>query len=142
MQSQRSPNPFGLDRFRGVINGFVAGLIVGALLGWFFHGLVGLVVRFGLVLILLVPLAIVVWYFFLRRTGGGSAQPGRGPGGMQVFTWSSEQVARRPAASRRDAQSPDAEPDRPPTRTARGSDVIDIEFEELKRQVSDEERRS
>lgn len=140
MQFQQSPNPLGLDRFRGVINGFVAGLIVGAFLGWFFHGFVGLLIRFGFVLILLVPLAIVVWYFFLRRPSPGPSQDGRGPGGMQVFTWNSEQIRQRPNASRREPQAPEPEPKQPP-RAPRNSDVIDIEFEELKRQVNDEERR-
>lgn len=140
MQFQQSPNPLGLDRFRGVINGFVAGLVVGAFLGWFFHGFVGLLIRFGFVLILLIPIAIVVWYFFLRRPGAGPGNPTRGPGGMQMYTWSSERVRQRPAASRHDAAPSERGSERP-NRSARDNDVIDIEFEELRRQLNDEERR-
>ena len=50
----------------GLPGGFIAGLIVGLLLGWFFHGVVGLVVRLGFALLLLIPIAIVIWYFFIR----------------------------------------------------------------------------
>ncbi len=139
MQFQQPSNPFGLDRYRGVVKGFLAGIVVGAFIGWFFHGLVGLLIRFGFALILLIPLAVVVWYFFLRQPA--TPRPGSGPGGMQVFTWSSEQGSRRRTVD--PAQQQPAEPS--PSRTerpGRDSDVIDIEFEELKRQVSDEERRS
>lgn len=137
MQNQQPSNPFGLDRFRGVINGFVAGIIVGAILGWFFHGFVSLVIRFGLVVILLIPIAIMVWFFFLRRPAPPSTS--QGSGGMQVFTWSSTDFNRRNPPAR---QAPPADP--APDRSARGapdSEIIDIEFEELKRQVRDEEPR-
>jgi hypothetical protein len=139
MQFQQPSNPFGLDRYRGVAKGFLAGVVVGAFIGWFFHGLVGMLIRFGFVLVLLIPLALVVWYFFLRQPA--APRQGGGPGGMQVFTWSSGQGSRgrTPGPARqRPNETPPAEPERP----ARDSDVIDIEFEELKRQVNDEERRS
>ena len=141
MRSQQSPNPLGLDRFRGVINGFLAGLIVGMFVGWFFHGFVGLVVRLGFVLVLLIPIAIVVWYFFLRRKGGGPAQRRNSPGGMQVYTWSSDQPGQRYTADPRQPRRPDPEREAPASRQSE-DEIIDLEFEELKRKVDDEGRRS
>jgi F0F1-type ATP synthase assembly protein I len=51
------------DRFQFGSYGFIAGLVVGLLLGWLFHGFVGFVVRFGLVVLLLTPLVVIflIW---------------------------------------------------------------------------------
>ncbi|MDP9472548.1 MAG: hypothetical protein M3Q71_18105 [Chloroflexota bacterium] len=48
---------------------FVAGLLIGIFLGWFFHGVVSFVWRFFFVLLLLVPLVVVAigWYRISRR---------------------------------------------------------------------------
>jgi hypothetical protein len=135
MQQPKPPNLLGFTPFRGIMNGFIAGLIVGMLIGWFFHGLVGLVVRLGFVLLLLIPLAIVVWYFVLRRPPSSDTGSG-GEGGMQVFTWSSGQGARRTTIDPRQPAPPEPQPRQRPD-----EGVIDIEFEELKREVDDEERR-
>lgn len=48
---------------------FVAGLLIGIFLGWFFHGVVSFVWRFFFVLLLLVPILVVAigWYRISRR---------------------------------------------------------------------------
>lgn len=124
----RSPQPSRPFR-PGLPAGFVAGLIIGLLIGWFFHGVVGLVVRLGFVLILLIPLAIVLWFFFVRSRTGSASEDGSS-GRMQVFTWRSGQGV--------GTDSIGAPP--PPTRrdSPRDADAIDVEFEELKRRVDDE----
>ncbi|MDQ4043908.1 MAG: hypothetical protein M3173_00455 [Chloroflexota bacterium] len=133
---QRPPTSFISQQLRGVINGFLAGLIVGVLIGWFFHGFVGLLVRFGFVLILLIPLAVVVWYFFLR--GSGRPPAGERGDGMQVFTWRSGEGPRRFTAESAQAP-PDGEPERRNRRTQSDEEIIDSEFWELKRRVDRDE---
>src|SRR5687768_2297523 len=56
--------------------GFIAGLILGALLGWFFHGLISLVIRFFFVLVLLVPfvLALYAWWRLRREVDRARAR--------------------------------------------------------------------
>jgi hypothetical protein len=53
--------------------GFVAGLIVGALAGWFFHGVISLIVRFFFVIILLIPfvVALIAWWRLRRQVNQG-----------------------------------------------------------------------
>lgn len=116
----------------GLPGGFIAGLIVGLLLGWFFHGVVGLVVRLGFALLLLIPLAIVIWYFFIRGRMRASDEE-NGQGRVQVFTWRNGQGIGRDS---RDTSTPPSPPTRP--ERASGPDPIDVEFEELKREVEDE----
>ncbi len=60
------PMTFVRERFRWGSYGFVGGVLVGAFLGWFFHGLISTVIRFGFVALLLIPLVIVflVWRRF------------------------------------------------------------------------------
>lgn len=47
--------------------GFIAGLAVGLLAGWFFHGVISLVVRFFFVIVLLVPFVIAVFAWWRLR---------------------------------------------------------------------------
>jgi hypothetical protein len=129
MRAPQPPKPFSI----GLPAGFIAGLIVGLLLGWFFHGVVGLFVRLGFALLLLIPLIIIVWFFFLRNRIRSAAPDDND--GMQVYTWSSGRGRRRETIDPR-RQAP-SEPESPPARP-RDENVIDIEFEELKRQVDDE----
>lgn len=113
----------------GLPGGFIAGLIVGVLIGWIFNGVVGLVVRLGFALLLLIPLAIVIWYFFIRGRMGSPGDEERS-GRVQVFTWRNGQGIGRESSG----------PPTPPRRRERasGADPIDVEFEELKREVEDE----
>ena len=133
MQFQRPPTAPLTNQFRGMRNGFLAGLIIGMLIGWFFHGFVGLVVRFGFVLLLLIPLAFVVWFFFLRNRAAGGQQPGAG--GMQVYTWRSGEGGQRYTGDPREDSAPGKA-----SRQARNEDeIIDLEFEELKRKSDRDE---
>ncbi|MGC4105606.1 MAG: hypothetical protein QM753_04515 [Thermomicrobiales bacterium] len=52
------------DRTRFARFGFLAGIVVGILIGWFFHGVVSLIMRVGFVIALLIPLAIVLWLWW------------------------------------------------------------------------------
>jgi Flp pilus assembly protein TadB len=51
------------DRFQWGSYGVVVGLLLGLILGWLFHGVVGTIVRFGFVALVLIPfiVAFVVW---------------------------------------------------------------------------------
>jgi predicted lipid-binding transport protein (Tim44 family) len=51
------------QRFRWGGFGFIGGLVIGLLLGWFFHGVISTILQFGLVILLLLPFiaAFVVW---------------------------------------------------------------------------------
>lgn len=52
------------DRLRGAQFGFVAGLLIGLIFGWFFHGVISLAIRFGLLMLLLLPLIVIGWFWF------------------------------------------------------------------------------
>jgi F0F1-type ATP synthase assembly protein I len=56
-----------IDRLRLIGYGGIGGLIVGAFLGWMFHAWVGFIVRLGLLIVLLVPLVLAI-YFWRRVT--------------------------------------------------------------------------
>lgn len=61
------------ERFRWAGCGVLAGLLLGVLLGWMFHGFVGAIVRIGIVLLFLAPLiAAVLFFLSTRRRSGGS----------------------------------------------------------------------
>lgn len=76
------------ERIRWARHGFLAGLILGLLMGWFFHGVISVFVRFGLVLLLLLPLLAIGYLWWRSNRGGRPA--GSGPQTGQVVTWSSE----------------------------------------------------
>lgn len=58
-----------MDRIRLIGYGLLAGVLIGAVLGWMFHGVIGLVVRLFIVALLLVPavLAFLFWQRVTRR---------------------------------------------------------------------------
>jgi len=60
------------ERFQWAGYGFVAGLLIGLLTGVFFYSIVSLVLRYGLVALLLVPL---VWLVFTWRGRRPSPPP-------------------------------------------------------------------
>ena len=77
--------------------GFVAGLIVGLFAGWFFHGLISLIIRFFFVIVLLIPfvVALIAWWRLRRqmqrfRTGRDDEE-----------TWAVRPVRQREPADRR-----------------------------------------
>jgi len=45
--------------------GFIAGIVLGIMIGWMFSGFVGLVIRFGLALLVLIP--ILLLYMAYRK---------------------------------------------------------------------------
>lgn len=57
------------DRTRVMRYVFAAGLISGIFVGWFFHGLISMAVQFGMVILLLLPLAILgfMWWRSTRE---------------------------------------------------------------------------
>jgi F0F1-type ATP synthase assembly protein I len=52
-----------MDRIRFIGYGLIAGIVLGAFLGWMFHAWVGFIVRLFFVIVLLIPvvLAILFW---------------------------------------------------------------------------------
>ena len=60
----RQPTPI-MERIRYGTYGVAAGLFIGMMMGWMFHGLVGAVVRLGLLLIVVIPVCLAV-YFWLK----------------------------------------------------------------------------
>lgn len=74
------------DRTRMMRYIFAAGVLLGIFIGWFFHGLISMAIQFGVVMILLVPLALL-GYMWWRST----RQRGRGRPSMTVMRWESGQ---------------------------------------------------
>jgi hypothetical protein len=86
--------PPGLwERTRWIRIAFVAGLGIGLLLGWFFHGIISFFVQFGLVALLLLPL-LIIGYLWWRS----SRRPRAGSGPVTVMTWSNDFPGRPPGA--------------------------------------------
>ena len=58
------------DRFKGAQYGFVAGILIGLVFGWIFAGVISMAVRFGLLLLLLLPLFVIglLWFRSQRAT--------------------------------------------------------------------------
>ena len=46
---------------------FLIGLVIGLVMGWFFHGVISLIVRLGILLLFLIPLAIALYFWFRLR---------------------------------------------------------------------------
>ncbi len=69
------------ERLKGAQFGFIAGLVVGLLMGWFFHGVISLAVRFGLLLVLLLPLLVIGW-LWLRSQRAPRPTKETSPGAM------------------------------------------------------------
>lgn len=57
------------DRFQWGSYGFIGGLLLGVILGWIFQGVVSWIFRFGLVLLLVIPLValFLAWRRFADR---------------------------------------------------------------------------
>ena len=84
---------------------FLGGLLLGLLLGWFFHAVISLFLRLGLALALLLPIVIIAYLLWRRRTRPRPSMEPR-PGSTDVITWN----ANWNPADRRD---PFAEDERP-----------------------------
>jgi predicted lipid-binding transport protein (Tim44 family) len=115
--------PHWWDRLKGAQIGFVGGLMIGLLMGWFFHGIISIAVRMGVLLILLLPLIVIAWFWLRSQRATRSSTPS----GPAVITWSSRTVAEPEGPQHRSA--PDAFIDVPVVTRAEESRPTDIEAE-------------
>lgn len=115
------------DRTRFARFGFIAGLVVGILVGWFFHGVVSLVMRVGFVIALLIPLAIVLWLWWRSsRTPMPADRPRTSIQWVDISTRDYERSDRaagsdRPQRAPADADSPYRYQERP------GDVILDLD---------------
>ncbi len=123
------------QRLRGAQFGFIAGIVIGLVFGWIFHGIISMAFRFGLLMLLLLPLIIIGWLWFRsqRAPRPQNADYQRQPQGR---SWSA--VIDVSGASQRRAEEPtDVEfvdvplIQRPPSPSP---DQIEAELEALKRE--------
>lgn len=124
------------ERIRWARGGFFAGLLIGVMLGWFFHGIISFLFRFGLVLVLLLPLLVIGWLWWRSSRRDGAGVPT-----ATVMTWRGEDTSgrgRMAESGRERAPEPDetiptqgrvADPPREPWRTAERTVPPDIEAE-------------
>lgn len=133
------------ERLKGAQFGFIAGLLVGLLMGWFFHGVISLAVRFSLLLVLLLPLIVIGWLWFRSQRAPkapGPADPSSGMGPIPGTTWTTvidvERAQPRPS---REPETPELidvpfERSSPPSAASvpNAPDDIEAELDALKRQ--------
>ena len=72
--------PHWWERLKGAQFGFIGGLLIGLLLGWFFHGVISLAVRLGFLVLLLLPLIGAL--LGLLWAGSGNMLAGLGMGAV------------------------------------------------------------
>jgi len=140
------------ERIRWTRYGFFAGLFLGVGIGWFFHGLISFIVRFGLVLLLILPLLVIGWLWLRSSRSGRSGDPAAGE--RRVVTWTSTNIppnepfepfeAFEPVVDVPTGRTRRADPDAPYARTqqsrstqATGRSIptdVERELRELKRQ--------
>ncbi len=72
-------------RGRWVRYSFAAGILVGVILGWMFHGLIAFVIRFGLIALFLAPLAAALYFWW--RLKQASPPPADRPPPRTLVTW-------------------------------------------------------
>lgn len=69
------------ERARLIGCGLIAGLVIGMFLGWMLHGVIGWIVRIGIVLIFVIPTVAAIYFWMNSRNGGSSG------GGVQEANW-------------------------------------------------------
>jgi F0F1-type ATP synthase assembly protein I len=79
-------------RFQWGSYGFLAGVVVGLMMGWMFHGFVGAFVRLALVAIVVVPL--IVGYLAWRRYVSPLLRPPAQPDSMAAGAIETRAVVR------------------------------------------------
>jgi hypothetical protein len=126
--------PHWWERLKGAQFGFIAGILIGLIFGWIFHGVISVVIRFGMLVLLLLPLIVIGWLWFRSQRSRTSGEPENRPG--PDATWTAViDVERAPAPSR---VSPTESPliDVPLVKPAPESKPDDIEamLADLKRQ--------
>lgn len=88
-RSQSSQMTGMWERTQGLRRAFLLGLVIGVLIGWFFSGLVSLLVSAGAFLLLLIPVAIIAWIWWRLRSQ--RSRPEEQRSGQTVMTWSTRQ---------------------------------------------------
>lgn len=79
--------PPGLwDRTRMLRYAFGAGIALGIGIGWFFHGVISMIFQFGLVIVLLLPLALLAFMWWRS-----SRERSRMQSSMTVVRWGNGQ---------------------------------------------------
>jgi cbb3-type cytochrome oxidase subunit 3 len=81
-------SPGWWDRTRMMRYVFSAGLVIGLFAGWFFHGLISMLVQFGMVILLLLPLAVLGFMWWRS-----SRERNRMQSTMTVMRWGNGQFA-------------------------------------------------
>lgn len=93
---QQQPNPGGLGgmlppewsyRVKGAQFGFIAGILIGLILGWIFHSVISFAFQIGLVIFLLIPLVIIGWLWFRSQRAPRAAHPSDRPGDPGAGGW-------------------------------------------------------
>lgn len=81
-------SPGWWDRTRMMRYVFLAGLVMGVFTGWFFHGLISMMVQFGVVILLVLPLALLgfMWWRSSRQRNQTQAT-------MTVMRWGNGQFS-------------------------------------------------
>jgi len=130
------------DRLKGAQYGFIAGLLVGLLMGWFFHGVISLAVRFGLLFVLLLPLIVIGWLWLRSQRAGSPSGPSSRTMAEPETSWTAViDVGRAPPTPQRGPETPPlidvpfSWPAQDPTRSApNAQNDIEAELDALKRQ--------
>lgn len=60
------------ERIRWSGCGLLAGLLMGMILGWMFHGLIGTAIKVAIIFLFLLPLAAAVYFWLSTRSGGSN----------------------------------------------------------------------
>lgn len=135
------------ERIRWARGGFFAGLLLGVVVGWLFHGIISFAFRFGLVLVLLLPLLVIGWLWWRSSRGDGAGEPtttvmswrgGEPPtlGHRGVSRWEQEGEPEGAIPTQGRVAEPPREPWRNPDRPVPTD--VEAELEALKRE---QERR-
>lgn len=70
------------ERIRWARGGFFAGLSLGVVVGWLFHGIISFAFQIGLVLVLLLPLLVIGWLWWRSSRADRAGEPT-----MTVMSW-------------------------------------------------------
>ncbi len=79
------------DRTRMLRYAFAVGLVLGIGMGWFFHGIISMMFRFGLVFLLLLPLALLAFMWWRS-----SRERNRMQTSMTVVRWGNTPFSQYP----------------------------------------------
>jgi predicted lipid-binding transport protein (Tim44 family) len=69
------------ERLRWSGCGLLAGLLIGLIVGWMLHGVIGLILRVGLVVLFVLPFVAALAFWYSSRRGGPTSS------NVQEATW-------------------------------------------------------